>query len=99
MEVERRADHQKALRPGEPLERDAKRAADIASRAVRADQPAIAFGLALAAALDRHGDVVGRLADVTDRAREGNFEVRLAAQPVVDDPGQFGLFALQPEWM
>ena len=48
---------------------------------------------------NRHGDVVGGLSDVPDRARERDIEILLAAEPVTDNPGQLGLFALQPERM
>ena len=56
MEIERRAHHQEALRPGEAVELDPERAPDIAARAVGADQPAAGPRLGPPIALDRNLD-------------------------------------------
>ena len=53
MEIERRADHQEALRPREAVKFDSERSPDIAAGPVGADEPAAGPRLCPPVALDR----------------------------------------------
>ena len=97
MEIERRAHHQEAFRPGEALELDAERAAHRAAGAVGTDEPTAApwspprpLRPTVIATPERV------LLDPLQWRIEKNLKVALAAQLVEQDARQLRLLALQP---
>src|SRR6516165_6658391 len=95
-EIERRADDQKALRPGEAGKFDPERAPHVAAGAVGADEPAARAHLGSPVALDRDLHARAMLRDVLDLSVELQLEIRLFAQLSVQNTRELGLLALHP---
>jgi len=95
-EVERRADDQKALRPGEAGEFDPERAPHVAAGAVGADEPAAGTRLRSPFAFDRDLHARAILGHVFDLGVELQLEIRLVVQLLVQNARQLGLLALHP---
>src|SRR5262249_15662466 len=95
----RRADDEEALRPGEAVELDGERAADVAAGAVGADQPAAGPGLAAAVAVDRDLDARGMLRHALDCAVELQLEFRALPQLFIENAGQLRWLGLHAMWM
>src|SRR5262249_60441831 len=78
-EIERRADDEEAIRPGEAGKFDAERAPYVAAGAVGADEPAAGAQLDSPIALDRNLHARAVLRDVLDVSVELQLEIRLVA--------------------
>ena len=93
-EIERRAHHQEALRPGEAIELDAERSPHVAAGAVGADQPAAGPRLRCRP-LRSIAISTPDACWVTCRtwAVELQLETRFAAQLLVKNAGELGLLA------
>src|SRR6201999_694594 len=99
VEIEWRAQHQKAFRPGEALEFDAERTANFALCAIGADQPAAGADLLLVVDAHRHLYAVVILQDILEPRSELDSEITVVAQIRQQYPRQFELLALHPVGM